>query len=111
MIEQLVHALDQSIRNGMLEKLGFIVDRAPVETHDLDQEKLDQPVTAQNVRRESLAGPGQANAAVRLVLDKTTLGEGFDHRGHRARCHFQERADSAHSHQAVRVLLLAQNAL
>ena len=54
--EHLVDALDQPIRDGVLEVLGLVVDFGPAHPHHLDQEELDQPMPAQHPRGELLAG-------------------------------------------------------
>ena len=53
--EHFVDALDQSVRHGVLEMLGLVVDFGPAHPHHLHQEELDQPVPAQHPRGEFLA--------------------------------------------------------
>ena len=65
--EHLVDPVDQPIRDGMLEVLGFVVHFGPAHAHHLHQEQLDQAVPAQHQRRELLAGRRQPDAGVGLV--------------------------------------------
>ena len=99
--EHLVHPIDQPIGDDVLQELGFVVHLVPAEAHDLHQEQLDEPMTPQDERRELLAGGGQRDTGIGLVLDEPRLGEGFHHRRGRARRDTQRRGELSHRQQAL----------
>ena len=106
MAEHLVDALDQTVGDRVLEPLGLVVHLAPVVAHLLDQEELDQPMAAQHVGGEALAGLGRAHARVGLVGDQAALGQRLHHRGHRAGSDAERRADLTHGDERARLALL-----
>ena len=56
-----------AIRDDVLHLLGVFVDLVPVHAHDLDEEQLDQAMTAEHARGEFFAGARQPHAVVGLV--------------------------------------------
>ena len=50
--EHLVHPLDEAVGDGVLELFRFVVHFRPAHPHHLDEEQLDEPVAAENARRE-----------------------------------------------------------
>ena len=69
----------------MLERLGLLVDAVPRHAEVLGEVELEQPVVAQHLQRDPLAGRRQQHAAVGHVLDEPALGELLEHRRDRGR--------------------------
>jgi hypothetical protein len=110
--EELVDTLDDPLGDGVLELLGLAVHLAPVEPDDLHQEELDQPVAAQHVGGQLAAGRGEPHAAVGLVAHQAAVGQGLDHRRHRAGGDAETGRDLPHRHQRSGLpVLLEQDAL
>ena len=66
--EHAIDPFDQPVRHHVLELLGFLVNLVPAHAQNLHEEQLHEPMAAQHQRGELLAGRGQTDAAVRLVL-------------------------------------------
>jgi len=97
--EHLVHALDQPIRDRVLELFRFLVDLVPAHAENLHQEELDQPVAAQNVESETPPGLRELHTAVGHVVDQTALRQGLAHRRDRAWRDAQIVGDAPHADQ------------
>jgi hypothetical protein len=75
----------QILGDVVLEHLGLRVDSVPRHPERLREIRLQQPVMADHLQCNALAGGGERCAAIRLVLGEPELGETFDHRRDRAR--------------------------
>ena len=106
--EHLVHALDEALRHRVLEPIGLLVHFAPVEADDLDQEKLDQSVPAQDVQCQLPARRRELRSGVGLVSDETAVGQGLEHRRDRTRGHRGDRGQAPGSHRNPRLALLLE---
>ncbi len=78
--EHFVDPLDQPVGNGVLEMFGLLVNFGPAHPHHLHKEELDQPVAAQDARRELLASVGQPDAGIRFVPHQPRLSQSLHHR-------------------------------
>ena len=83
------------LRDVVLEHLGLVVDAIPRHLERLGEEGLDQPVVADHLERDALAGRGQGDAVVGLVAHEPQLVEPLEHRGHRGRAPRSSRSASA----------------
>ena len=69
--------------DDVLERLGLVVHAVPRHAEVLGEVELEQPVVAQHLERDALAGPGQLDALVGDVRGEAALGELLDHRRRR----------------------------
>ena len=69
----------------VLERLGLLVHAVPRHAEVLGEVELEQPVVAQHLERDALAGRREQHAAVGHVLDEAALGELLEHRRDRRR--------------------------
>ena len=65
-----VDPLDEPIGHDVLQLFGLVVHLVPAHAHHLHEKKLDEPVTTEHERGEFVARLGEADTAVRFVLDK-----------------------------------------
>ena len=71
----------QLLGDVVLEHLGLGVDPVVGHPQRLGEVGLDQPVVADHLQRDLLAGRGQGDAPVGQVLDQAQLAEPLQHRG------------------------------
>jgi len=110
--EHCVDALDQPLRDRVLEDLRVGVHLAPVHPHHLDEEELDETVAPHDVRGELEPGLGQPNPRVGLVGDEPGPGQSLDHRGGGSRGHPEGLGDLSRRHPLAGILgLLEEDAL
>ena len=69
----------------MLEPVGLGVHLVEAEPERLGEVELEEPVVADHLERDALAGRRQLDSVVRRVLGEPERGEAFHHRGHRRR--------------------------
>ncbi len=70
----------QLFGDDVLEPLGFVVNGVDVQAQRLRQVQLQQPVVADDLQRDLLAGAGQRHATIRLVCGETERSELLHHR-------------------------------
>src|SRR5689334_14463026 len=70
----------QLLREDMFEPVGLVVDVVDVDTERLGEIELEEPVVADHLERDALAGGRQRAAAVRRVLGEAERGELLHHR-------------------------------
>jgi hypothetical protein len=80
-----LHSVDQLVRSGMLEQLGFLVHPVPREPEDLHQEQLQHPMPANQPESLEFAPVRQPRAIVRHVLHQVPLRQPLQHPRHRPR--------------------------
>ena len=71
------------VGEDVLEPVGLGMDGLDRDPQRLGQVELEQPVMADDLERNPLAGRSQVDAAVRDVLGEPERGELLDHRAHR----------------------------
>ena len=69
--QHFVDAVDQPIRDRVLQQLRFVVDFGPAHSHHLHEKELYQAVASQDQSRQLLPGLGQPHARIRLVSDQS----------------------------------------
>src|SRR6266508_761420 len=83
--DHLEHALLEALGDPHLEGLRLLVHLVPGDAHDLDEERLDQPVAADHVPGHPLALGGEGDALARATLDQALGRQPVDHLGHAGR--------------------------
>ena len=76
--EPAVDAVDERVRDGVLQHLGLVVHFVPPVAEHLDEERLEQPVPPHHRHRVRATGLGELDAPVRLVHEEALLGEAAD---------------------------------
>ena len=77
----------------VLERLGLLVHAVPRHPEVLGEVELEQPVVAQHLERDALAGGGERDPAVGRVGDEPLLGELLDHAARRRGGHAEPRGE------------------
>ncbi|HXG69718.1 MAG TPA: hypothetical protein VNJ04_03795 [Gemmatimonadaceae bacterium] len=70
-------------RDVVFEHFGLGVDLVPSHAERVDQEHLDKPVVAYDLKRNHAASIGELGAAVQLVLHKPQVVQALEHIGDR----------------------------
>ena len=78
--QHFVDAVDQPVRDHVLQLLRLVVHLVPPEAEHAHEEQLDQPVTADDHGGEFLAGGRQRHARVGLVEHEARLRQRLHHR-------------------------------
>jgi hypothetical protein len=89
------HALDQRVRDRVLEALGLGMYRVPAVAEKPDQIGLDQPMTTHHPQRRQPPRLGQLDTLVGDVLEQTKLRETLDHAADGRRRQLQQVGDVA----------------
>lgn len=108
MAEESVEAVEDFVRDGVFELLGFGVDGAPVHLEDVDEEGFDEAVFAEDIEGDAAALRSEAHALARAMLDVAGIGKGFDHRGDGAGNDGERFGEGAHGDEAVGAVALGK---
>ena len=80
-------------RNGVLQRIGFRINFAPIEAEHARQKQLDEPMPADPACLGN-ARVGELHPLADAVLDQARRLQPLEHSGHRRRLHFEPRRDS-----------------
>jgi hypothetical protein len=97
------HGRDERLRRDVLQPLGLVVNAVPGVADDLHQERLDQPMPADDQQRLALAGRSERGAVVAPILDQAAGGEAPQHPGDGGRSELQARHEVAVLHCRARL--------
>jgi 1,4-dihydroxy-6-naphthoate synthase len=81
--ESAIDALLELLRQDVLEPVCLVVHIVHVQSQSLREVQLEQPVVANHLERDLLAGIRERHAAVRRVLEQPERGELLHHRARR----------------------------
>ena len=77
--EQFIDAVDEAVGDGVFELFGVSVDFIPAEAEGLNEEQLDESVSANDAGGELVAGGGELDAVVGSMFDEALGGELGEH--------------------------------
>ena len=83
--EELVDPVDEPIAHGMLHVFGFLVHLVPRDFQGLNQEQLDQPVSAEHPHGQFSTRRRENGSRIRRVAGELRFIKRFQHAGDGAR--------------------------
>ncbi len=89
------HALDQFLRDGVLQSLGFDMHVPPVIAELAREIRFEDPMATDHLQRGAPPLRRQLHAAIRHMFDESRFGEPFHHAADGRRCDFEHLGDVA----------------